>query len=200
MSQGVDEGVVTHSEFMIVQLASDEKLTKRTSNRIIQLVKRKKFRLFSPATPADIRSTKIQSIESAIAKADGGLHEFQFIQVVCIDQNCTKLFKIVCAIRNECRIGGRAIKTINSLKLTKRIYRFKVFSERIFFNLSNPNRDISKSKIKSWGCLISRGQLAYKGEEACKLLSMIVHDTLGSIAAESDGQRVSCLTNLRVTT
>ena len=44
MSQGVDrDGVVTKSEFMIVQLASDEKLTKRTANRIIKIVKRKDF-------------------------------------------------------------------------------------------------------------------------------------------------------------
>ena len=44
MSQGVDgAGVVTKSEFMIVQLASDEKLTKRTANRIIKIVKRKDF-------------------------------------------------------------------------------------------------------------------------------------------------------------
>ena len=67
MSQGVDgDGVVTKSEFMIVQLASDEKLTKRTANRIIKMVKRKDF------NPAEIRSSKIQSLESAIAKADGG--------------------------------------------------------------------------------------------------------------------------------
>ena len=50
--------------------------------------------------------------------------------------------------------------------------------------------------------MITRGQLAYKGEEACKLLSMMVHDALGSIAAKSDSQRVtvSGLTNLRVAT
>ena len=34
------------------------------------------------------------------------------------------------AIRNECRSGRRVIKTINSLKRTKRMYRFKVLSER----------------------------------------------------------------------
>ena len=48
--------------------------------------------------------------------------------------------------------------------------------------------------------MITRGQVAYKGEEACKLLSMMVHDALGSIAAKSDSQRVSGLTNLRVAT
>ena len=39
---------------------------------------------------------------------------------------------------------------------------------------------------------------ACKGEEACKLLSIMVYDALGSIAAQSDSQRVSGFTNLRV--
>ena len=43
--------------------------------------------------------------------------------------------------------------------------------------------------------MIARRPLAYKGEEACKLLSMMVHDARGSIAAKSDSQRVTELFN-----
>ena len=43
------------------------------------------------------------------------------------------------AIRNECRSGRRVIKTINSLKHTKRMYRFKVLSERRHLKISSPN-------------------------------------------------------------
>ena len=43
MREGVDGGVVTRTEYMIAQLASEEKLTKRTTNRIIKLVKRDDF-------------------------------------------------------------------------------------------------------------------------------------------------------------
>ena len=45
----------------------------------------------------------------------------------------------VYAIRNECRSGGSVIKTINSLKHTKRMYRFKVLSERRHLKISSPN-------------------------------------------------------------
>jgi hypothetical protein len=51
---------------MIAQLASEEKLTKRTSNKIIKLVRRDDF------VPSDIRTDRIQQIESWIEKADGG--------------------------------------------------------------------------------------------------------------------------------
>ena len=47
---------------------------------------------------------------------------------------------------------------------------------------------------------VAAQQLASKGEEACKLLSMMVYVALGSITAKSDSQRVSCFTNLRVST
>lgn len=66
ISEGVEGGVVTKTEFMIAQLASEEKLTKRTSNRIIRMIKQKDFK------PADIRTDRIQQIESWIDKADGG--------------------------------------------------------------------------------------------------------------------------------
>jgi len=66
MREGVDGGVVTRTEYMIAQLASEEKLTKRTTNRVIKLVKRDDF------VPAEIRTDRIQQIESWIEKADGG--------------------------------------------------------------------------------------------------------------------------------
>ena len=43
------------------------------------------------------------------------------------------------AIRNECRSGGSVIQTINSLKHTKRMYRFKVLSERRPLKIWSPN-------------------------------------------------------------
>ena len=46
--------------------------------------------------------------------------------------------------------------------------------------------------------MISQGQLACKGKEACKLLCMMVCGALGGIAVKSDSQRVSGFTNLRV--
>ena len=51
---------------MIAKLASEEKLKKRTSNKMIEMVKRGDF------NPADIRTHRIQQIEAAIEKADGG--------------------------------------------------------------------------------------------------------------------------------
>lgn len=51
---------------MIAKLASDEKLKKRTSNKIIKMVTQSNF------NPADIRTPRIQQIEAAIEKADGG--------------------------------------------------------------------------------------------------------------------------------
>ena len=59
---GSDGGVVTRIEYMIAQLASEEKLTKKTSNRIIKMVKRDDF------VAADIRTDRIQHIEAAIEK------------------------------------------------------------------------------------------------------------------------------------
>jgi hypothetical protein len=66
MREGVDGGVVTGTEYMIAQLASEMKLTKRTTNKIIKLVKRDDF------VPDEIRTDRIQQIESWIEKADGG--------------------------------------------------------------------------------------------------------------------------------
>ena len=52
----------------------------------------------------------------------------------------------------------------------------------------------------SSGCLIYPGQLAWKGEQACKLLSMMVHDAIERIAAKSHSQRMCSFTDLRVST
>ena len=54
------------TEFMIAELASHHKLQKRCTNDIIELVKRSDF------NPADIRTNRIQQIEEAIEKGDGG--------------------------------------------------------------------------------------------------------------------------------
>ena len=56
------------------------------------------------------------------------------------------------------------------------------------------------SWVWGWGCLISRGQLAYKREEACKLSSMMVSDALGNIKTKSDSQKISGIETHRVTT
>jgi len=48
--------------------------------------------------------------------------------------------------------------------------------------------------------LISRGQLAYEREEACKLSSMMVSDALGNIKTKSDSQKISGIENHIVTT
>lgn len=66
IQEGEDGGVVTLTEYMIAKLASEEKLKKRTSNKIIEMVLRDDF------NPADIRTHRIQQIEAAIEKADGG--------------------------------------------------------------------------------------------------------------------------------
>jgi len=50
------------------------------------------------------------------------------------------------------------------------------------------------------GCLISWRQLAYKREEAYKLLSMMVPDTQGNIRAKWDSHRMSGNQNHRVST
>ena len=68
---GEDGGVVTLSEFMIAELASDERFRKMTTNRIIAMLKRKDFAI------GDIRTDRIQHIEKLISKADGGTpHEY----------------------------------------------------------------------------------------------------------------------------
>ena len=60
------------------------------------------------------------------------------------------------AIRNECRSCRRVIKTINSLKRTKRMYRFKVLSERRHLKISSPNWDISKSyQFSQWSKMLN---------------------------------------------
>ena len=64
--EGEEGGVVTMTEFMIAELASHHKLQKRCTNDIIELVKRSDF------YPADIRTNRIQQIEEAIEKGDGG--------------------------------------------------------------------------------------------------------------------------------
>ena len=66
MRPGEDGGVVTQSEFLIAELASEEKLRKRTTNKFIALLRRKDF------VPDEIRTDRIQQIERLIAKADGG--------------------------------------------------------------------------------------------------------------------------------
>ena len=63
---GEDGGVITLSEFMIAELASDERFRKMTTNRIIAMLKRKDFAI------GDIRTDRIQHIEKLISKADGG--------------------------------------------------------------------------------------------------------------------------------
>jgi hypothetical protein len=64
--EGEEGGVITLTEYMIAKLASDEKLKKRTSNKVIEMVRRSDF------VPADIRTDRIQQIEARIEKADGG--------------------------------------------------------------------------------------------------------------------------------
>ena len=66
MRPGVDGGVVTQSEFLMAQLASEETLRKRTTNKFISLLRRKDF------VPDEIRTDRIQQIERLIANADGG--------------------------------------------------------------------------------------------------------------------------------
>ena len=51
----------------------------------------------------------------------------------------SQFVRLCYAIRNECRSGRSVIKTINSLKRTKRMYRFKVLSERRHLKISSPN-------------------------------------------------------------
>ena len=64
---GEDGGVITLSEFMIAELASDERFRKMTTNKIvIAMLKRKEFVI------GDIRTDRIQHIEKLISKADGG--------------------------------------------------------------------------------------------------------------------------------
>ena len=66
MREGDDGGVVSKTEFMLADLASRYKLQKRCTNEFIKLVKRPQF------DPADIRTDRIQDIESRIEKGDGG--------------------------------------------------------------------------------------------------------------------------------
>jgi hypothetical protein len=63
---GEDGGVITLSEFLIAELASEERFRKMTTNRIIAMLKRKDFGI------SDIRTDRIQHIEKLISKADGG--------------------------------------------------------------------------------------------------------------------------------
>jgi hypothetical protein len=62
MREGVDGGVVTGTEYMIAQLASEMKLTKRTTNKIIKLVKRDDF------VPGEIRTDRIQQLNHGSKK------------------------------------------------------------------------------------------------------------------------------------
>ncbi len=63
---GEDGGVITLSEFLIAELASEQKFPKKTTNRILTMMKRKEFVL------CDIRTDRIQQIEKLISKADCG--------------------------------------------------------------------------------------------------------------------------------
>ena len=63
---GEDGGVITLSEFLIAELASDERFRKMTTNKIIAMLKRDDFAI------GDIRTDRIQHIEKLISKADGG--------------------------------------------------------------------------------------------------------------------------------
>ena len=63
---GEDGGVITLSEFLIAELASDERFRKMTTNKIIAMLKRDDFAI------GDIRTDRIQQIEKLISKADGG--------------------------------------------------------------------------------------------------------------------------------
>ena len=66
MRPGEDGGVITQSEYLIAELASTERLTKKCTNNIIAMLKRKDF------VPDEIRTDRIQQIEKLISKADGG--------------------------------------------------------------------------------------------------------------------------------
>jgi hypothetical protein len=63
---GEDGGVNTQSEYLIAELASEERLTKKCTNKIIAVLRRKDF------VPDEIRTDRIQQIEKMISKADGG--------------------------------------------------------------------------------------------------------------------------------
>ena len=66
MRPGEDGGVITQSEYLIAELASQEKLRKKCTNKFIALLRRKDF------VPDEIRTDRIQQIEKLVAKADGG--------------------------------------------------------------------------------------------------------------------------------
>ena len=66
MRPGEDGGVINQSEYLIAELASTERLTKKCTNNIIAMLKRKDF------VPDEIRTDRIQQIEKLISKADGG--------------------------------------------------------------------------------------------------------------------------------
>ena len=66
ISAGEDGGVITQTEFLVAELASERKLPKKTTNRILTMMKRREFVL------SDIRTDRIQQIEKLISKADGG--------------------------------------------------------------------------------------------------------------------------------
>jgi hypothetical protein len=61
-----DGCVITFSEFLIAELASDERFRKMTTNRIVAMLKRKDFVI------GDIRTDRIQRIEKLISNANGG--------------------------------------------------------------------------------------------------------------------------------
>ena len=63
MLDGVEDGVITQSEYLVAKLASDHRIPKRVSNSFIETVKHDDF------NPDDIRFDRIQPIEDMISKA-----------------------------------------------------------------------------------------------------------------------------------
>ncbi len=63
MHNGVEDGVITQSEYLVAELSSDHRIPKRVSNSFIETVKHADF------NPDYIRFDRIQPIEDLISKA-----------------------------------------------------------------------------------------------------------------------------------
>ncbi len=63
MHDGVEDGVIKQSEYLVAKLSSDHMIPKKVSNSFIETVKYDDF------NPNDIRFDRIQPIENLISKA-----------------------------------------------------------------------------------------------------------------------------------
>lgn len=87
VEDGVEDGVITQSEYLVAKLASDHRIPKRVSNAFIETVTLDDF------NPDDIRFDKVQTIEDLISKVHHGgtIQEFDFWKQEDGDQE-VKLF------------------------------------------------------------------------------------------------------------